>query len=161
MENHPSHSLYHWVAAGFGSGWLPKAPGTWGSLAALPVGYGLLQAGGLLLLCVITLLTLIVGCWVCSVVLPQLEDEDPGWIVVDEWVGQWVTLAMVVWLFEMSVVNWLLVFLAFRGFDILKPFPIRQVEHLGPPWWSIMADDLLAGVMGGIVISAILYGLSL
>jgi phosphatidylglycerophosphatase A len=51
----------------------------------------------------------------------------------------------------------LLAFLAFRLFDIFKPFPIRQLEHMGSPWWAIMADDLLAGVMGGAVIVIAMY----
>jgi phosphatidylglycerophosphatase A len=89
-------------------------------------------------------------------VLPTLAVDDPGWIVIDEWVGQWLALALIIMVYGVSVLNMALAFAAFRLFDVLKPFPIRQIEHLGPAWWSIMADDVMAGLMGGGLVLAIL-----
>lgn len=144
-----SYGFAGWVAAGFGSGWLPKAPGTWGSLAALPPAWMLLEllgAGGLLWA---TLLVLVIGCMVCAIVLPKMEDQDPGWIVIDEWAGQWLCIAI---LAAGTGVSWLIffpAFIAFRLFDIFKPWPVSLAERVGPAWWSIMADDVVAGALGG------------
>jgi len=145
------------IAAGFGSGWLPKAPGTWGSLASLPIAWLLLTYTGIEGLAVASLIVLVLGCFVSAVILPTLESDDPGWIVIDEWAGQWLTLAIIVTIYGLSFLTLLSAFLAFRLFDIFKPFPIRQLEHIGPPWWAIMADDLLAGVMGAAVVVVVLY----
>jgi len=152
--------LARWLAAGLGSGWLPKAPGTWGSLAALPVGWLLAAYTGVAGLFAAALILLLFGCAVCAVVLPTLNDDDPGWIVIDEWVGQWLALALIVLVFGLSVLNLVLAFVAFRLFDILKPFPIHNIEHMGPAWWSIMADDVAAGLMGGGLVLAGLYSWS-
>ncbi len=141
--------LLRWFVAGFGSGWLPKAPGTWGSLAALPVGIWIWltwQWQGLLLA---SLLLWSLGCAACAPVLRRMEAQDPGWIVVDEWVGQWLCMMLVALAVDTSWVWVAASFVAFRLFDIWKPFPIRQLEHWGAPWWSIMFDDVVAGVMGG------------
>jgi len=144
-----------WIAAGFGSGWLPKAPGTWGSLVALLPGYGLLMAFGPWWLILASAVCLLIGCIACARVLPTLTDDDPGWIVIDEWAGQWLCLALAA--FAVGT-PWLLVGVAFLGFrllDILKPWPISWLEHLGPAWWAIMADDVAAGAIGGGAIAAI------
>ncbi len=134
--------------AGFGSGWLPKARGTWGSLAELPVGawiYIEWQSQGLFIASVILL---ILGCIACVPVLRNMQEQDPGWIVVDEWVGQWICMAILSIYVDLTLFTIFMAFLAFRLFDIWKPFPIRQLEHWGPAWWSIMFDDVVAGVMG-------------
>lgn len=143
-----------WVAAGFGSGWLPKAPGTWGSLAALPPAWLLLHFSGSAGLLVASLLAWVIGCLVCASVLPRMTDKDPGWIVIDEWAGQWLCLALISFRMGDGVVAFVLAFVAFRALDILKPWPVSLAERVGPPWWSIMADDMLAGLIGGAVIVA-------
>jgi len=147
-----SRSIYHWLAAGLGSGWLPKAPGTWGSLAALLPAWLILDGFGIHGLLIASLLVSVIGCAVCAKVLPTLKDKDPGWIVIDEWAGQWLCLGLI-----MSVIGggWLayaIAFVAFRFFDILKPWPISLSETLGPAWWSIMADDIVAGLMGAAAV---------
>jgi len=146
-----------WFVAGLGSGYLPKAPGTWGSLASLPVGVGIAWFYDWqgLLLASIGLLGL--GCAACVPVLKQMDEQDPSWIVVDEWVGQWIALALLLMTGDLSWLTVLLAFAAFRLFDIWKPFPIRQLEHWGPSWWSIMFDDVVAGMMGAVVVMGILW----
>ena len=140
------------IAAGFGSGWLPKAPGTWGSLASLPAAWLLMLYVGIGGLAIASLVILALGCYVSALVLPAMESDDPGWIVIDEWAGQWVTVTIIAAFYGPSALTLLSAFLVFRLFDIFKPFPIRQVEHIGPAWWAIMADDLLAGIMGAVVV---------
>ena len=137
------------MAAGFGSGWLPKAPGTWGSLVSLLPAWLLLESYGVAGLFIASALILIAGCLVCFLVLPTMAEKDPGWIVIDEWAGQGLCLAMVAGALG---AGWLAVavsFAAFRLLDIFKPCPISFFEHWGPPWWSIMADDVAAAVVGG------------
>jgi len=137
------------LAAGGGSGWLPRAPGTWGSLVALWPGWWLWQQGGVALLLFAVVAITLLGCWMCAVVLPTIRDQDPGWIVIDEWAGQWLTMAVVGLFFFLSW-QWVIAcFVAFRLYDIMKPWPIRPLEHVGAAWWSIMADDLAAGVLAG------------
>lgn len=144
-----------WIAAGFGSGWLPKAPGTWGSLVALLPGYGLLMAFGPWSLIAASAGLLVVGCVACARVLPTLADKDPGWIVIDEWAGQWLCLGLGALSGGAPWPILVLSFAAFRLLDILKPWPISWLERLGPPWWSIMADDIAAGAIGGGVVAII------
>ncbi len=141
-------SLYHWIAAGLGSGWLPKAPGTWGSLASLIPAWFILQLIGVTGLLLASFIILCLGCWVCAVVLPTLPNKDPGWIVIDEWAGQWLCIGLVVPFLDTSLITFLIAFVAFRLFDIFKPWPVSLAEKLGPAWWSIMADDVAAGLMG-------------
>lgn len=150
-----SHSLSRFAAAGLGSGWLPKAPGTWGSLAALLPGWLLLKGLGLGGVLFAVFLITAFGCYLCSRLLPSLESNDPGWIVIDEWAGQWLCMALMALGGLQGVALLLLSFVMFRLFDILKPWPVSWLERTGPDWWTIMADDLGAGILGaatGIVV---------
>lgn len=142
----------HFIAAGLGSGWLPKAPGTWGSLAALLPAWLMIGQWGMQPLFIATLIVLLLGCWVCWIVLPQLDADDPGWIVIDEWAGQWLATAIIGSFTTLDVTTVLISsFVLFRLFDILKPWPVSWLERIGPKWWSIMADDLGAGLIGGVL----------
>lgn len=152
------------MAAGLGSGWLPKAPGTWGSLAALLPGWLILDQLGVTALFVATLLLLGLGCYVCKLILPDLDSDDPGWIVIDEWVGQWICMAIMALFVPHGLILLLISFLMFRLFDIFKPWPVSWLEEAGPEWWSIMADDVGAGVAGallGILMMSLLSGVLL
>jgi phosphatidylglycerophosphatase A len=134
------------LATWFGAGYSPFAPGTAGSLAAIliaillrlaPWHYGILA--GLLLLPAV---------WAAGVTARALKLEDPSIVVVDEVVGQWVTLA------GASALNWkscLAAFALFRLFDIWKPPPVRQLEAL-PGGIGIVADDVMAGLYGTLVL---------
>lgn len=101
------------------------------------------------------LLFIPLACWSTFVALPHMSNKDPGWVVIDEWLGQWLTLLLMIPLIGISWWSFALAFAAFRLFDIWKPGLIRRVEHLGPAWWSIHADDLLAGVYAGFLIGAV------
>ncbi|MDX8395012.1 MAG: phosphatidylglycerophosphatase A [Mariprofundaceae bacterium] len=144
-------NIARFVCAGFGSGWLPLIPGTWGSAAALLPLWWLFEYGGWLWVAGFALVSLIIGCVCCYMVLPKLENDDPGWIVMDEWAGQAITILMLSFFTDDLILLFALSFFMFRLFDIWKPWPIGPLEHVGPPWWAIMADDLAAGLMAGIV----------
>jgi len=148
---HPG--LARWLASGFGSGYAPKAPGTAGSLASLPVAWLLLHWGGWAGLGLGWLALLVLACWSTWRVLPALKEKDPPWVVIDEWLGQWLTLLLVVPVSGVGLPAFALAFAAFRLFDILKPGPVGMAERLGPAWWSIHADDLAAGTLAGVMVA--------
>jgi len=138
------------IATWFGCGYFPKGPGTVGSLAGLAIAMALhLWAGsGRATFAAISAALLIPGVWAAGAVAKRLEITDPGVVVVDEVVGQWVTLVGAV---AFNWKSWLGCFLLFRLFDIWKPPPVRQLERL-PGGWGIMADDVMAGLYGALVI---------
>ena len=137
------------IATWFGCGYAPKAPGTAGSLAGLVIAIALNYAGygrGTLLL--LTAILLAPGIWSASVVARETNITDPHIVVVDEVIGQWITLA------GAATYNWktyLAAFVLFRVLDIWKPAPARQLESL-PGGWGIVADDVMAGLYGALAI---------
>lgn len=141
------------VASGFGSGRLPKMPGTWGSLASLFPAIWVFKAFGLLALWFLTTILALVGALSCAKVWHEELGEDPSWIVIDEWLGQWLCLAMV-FSFCGSGVGWVLAsFILFRALDIFKPWPVCSLEGLKPHWLAILLDDVGAGMMSGMVLA--------
>jgi len=157
LSSRPSpavQGLARFIAAGFGSGWLPFSPGTFGSLAALLPAWWMVSVCGWYGLLGLFLLFLPLACWSTYVALPGMQDKDPGWVVIDEWLGQWLTLLLVMPLMGSGGWTFVLSFAAFRLFDIWKPGWVRRAEHLGPAWWSIHGDDLLAGVYAGLALGA-------
>jgi phosphatidylglycerophosphatase A len=143
---------WHFIAFGFGSGTLPKAPGTWGSLVALPFIplWQMLPDWGYWLMLGITMLF---GFWLCGKVADDLRVHDHEGIVWDEMVGMWITL----WLVPEGW-YWLLAgFLVFRFFDILKPWPIRWVDRHVHGGFGIMLDDVLAGVFAWLAMQGLVW----
>lgn len=133
---------------------MPFAPGTFGSLTAAIAAWLMLHAWGAAALWIGWAVLLPVACWSTYTVLPNEADTDPAWIVVDEWLGQWLTLMIALLLLPANWAVFVCAFAAFRFFDILKPGPIRKLEHVGPAWWAIHADDLLAGIFAGLTMIA-------
>lgn len=131
----------HLLAFGFGSGLLPKAPGTYGTLVAIPI-YLLLAPLPLIYYAALVSLAFFIGIWLCEVTSRDLGVHDHGGIVWDEIVGYLVTMVLApsgwIWL--------LLGFLLFRFFDIVKPWPIRWIDKQVGGGFGIMVDDLIAGV---------------
>ena len=128
-----------WVASFAGTGYLPRAPGTWGSLVALALGVGLM-AGPAWLLPVAALGACAAGFAAIPACVPD-RDADPSWVVIDEVAGQWIAM---LGLGGVSVVGVLLAFAGFRLLDIAKPGPIGWADRHGGAF-GIMADDILAG----------------
>jgi len=136
------------LATWFGCGLSPAAPGTAGSLAALAIAIPLhyVYGSGRLTFLLLAAILLFPGIWAADVVAKREGVQDPGLVVVDEVIGQWITLAAA------PVFNWktwLLAFALFRIFDIWKPPPARQFERL-PGGWGIVADDVMAGLYGAL-----------
>ena len=88
------------------------------------------------------------GIWAAGKTAGEIQSKDPGIVVVDEVLGQWITLAGVV---SFNWVSWLAAFCLFRLFDIWKPPPVRQLEAL-PSGTGIVADDVMAGIYGALVL---------
>jgi len=132
----------HLLAFGFGAGVMPKAPGTWGTLVAVPI-FLLLQDVSLpVYLGVLSGMTAL-GIWLCGVTARDLEVHDHPGIVWDEIVGYLITMIV-------APGGWLWVatgFVLFRLFDIFKPWPIRVVDKGVAGGIGIMLDDVLAGLM--------------
>lgn len=138
------------LATWFGCGYFPWGPGTAGSLAALAIAFLLHSTLGLgrLTFLALILVLLLPAVWASTHTARALLKEDPGMVVVDEVLGQWVTLLGAV------VLNWksfLAAFLLFRILDIWKPWPVRRFEEL-PEGTGIVADDLAAGVYGALIL---------
>jgi phosphatidylglycerophosphatase A len=143
----------HMLAFGLGSGLSPKAPGTVGTLAALPIYWWLLADLSTLWLSVVILITFIVGVLVAHKTSEDLGVHDHGGIVIDEWVGMWITMLMVP-----KDLIWLAVgFALFRFFDILKPWPIKWLDEQVHGGFGIMIDDVLAGIMSLGCLHMIMY----
>ena len=133
-----------------GCGYFPKSPGTAGSLGGIVAAWVLIGLGGrppVALLAAAGLL-LLPGVWAAGRACLHWQSEDPQRVVVDEVFGQWITLAAAPGLDWRS---WTAAFVLFRLFDIWKPFPARAAEKL-PGGWGVMADDLVAGVYGAVVL---------
>ena len=136
-------------------GYLPIAPGTWGSLAGLLLLGGLRWAGvSAAGEAAVLVGLLIVGIWSADVTGRAMGDEDPGPVVLDEVVGMLLTLLWIPLSWPAAVLG----FLLFRLFDIIKPFPARQCERL-PGGWGVMLDDVMAGVYGWVVMRLALAAL--
>jgi phosphatidylglycerophosphatase A len=138
------------LATWFGCGYFPWGPGTVGSMAGLLIAAALhFWAGaGQVTFLVMTLVLLPPAVWSATQAARLLKREDPGVVVVDEVLGQWVTLLGAVTL------NWktfLAAFLLFRIFDIWKPWPVWVLERL-PEGTGIIADDLGAGLYGALIL---------
>lgn len=140
----------HLLAFGFGSGAAPRAPGTWGSLAAIPFWYGFAWLPPVAYWVVVAL-AFLVGIWLCGKTATDLKVHDHGGIVWDEFVGMWIALG----LFPDHITGVLLAFLLFRFFDVLKPWPISWLDERMPGGLGIMVDDVVAGVMALLCLFAI------
>jgi thiamine-monophosphate kinase len=141
LKPRPFSSVYQFLAFGFGSGLSPKAPGTVGTLVAVPL-YLLLAPLTLPLYSAVVLLAALAGVFICGKASRELAVHDHPGIVWDEFVGFWVTMWAV-------PLNWQAVlagFLLFRLFDIAKPWPIRYYDTHTGGGFGIMLDDILAGV---------------
>ncbi|MGZ5007900.1 MAG: phosphatidylglycerophosphatase A family protein [Methylobacter sp.] len=139
------------LAFGFGSGLAKKAPGTFGTLAAIPV-YWLFAQANLFVYSLLTLIVTIVGIWICDIAAKKLGEHDFGGIVWDEIAGYLITL----WLVPFSWQAVALGFVLFRIFDIVKPWPIKWIDRKVQGGFGIMLDDVLAGVFAGGLLLALL-----
>ena len=142
--------LATFLATGFGAGYAPIAPGTAGSLVALPFlpALAALRDGAAGVYVIVLLAVIAVAIWAADRTSRAWNTVDDGRIVADEIAGMMVTGAFLPGTWGAAIAA----FLAFRIFDVWKPFPIRQLEKRLPGGVGVVTDDLLAGVYAGIVL---------
>jgi phosphatidylglycerophosphatase A len=141
----------HFLAFGFGSGLAPFAPGTFGSIPGLLL-FWLTMDFGLYVQLGIVAATALAGIWICGESARRIGVHDHGGIVWDEIVGMYVTLLFA----PVSVAGFVLAFVLFRVMDIVKPWPIRDLDHRLGGGLGIMLDDLLAALYAALPLA--LYG---
>ena len=148
MSKQPASKLFniknpiHFLALGFGSGLSPKAPGTMGTLAAIPL-FLLCSYFSLSIFIAITVFISIVGIWICDKASKDAGVHDHGAIVWDEIAGFFITMIAIPVSIETVVVG----FVLFRIFDIIKPWPISYIDKKVSGGFGIMLDDVIAGIL--------------
>lgn len=148
LHNRANPSLFQpsvLLATWFGAGYLPKAPGTWGSLAALPFAWLIMVSMGPWALMGATCLVFIVGIWAANGYMRQSGSHDPGPVVIDEVVGQWMTLILV----PVDVRYYVIGFVLFRIADIFKPWPANWADNKVDGGIGVMLDDVFAALYSG------------
>lgn len=153
------------IASGFGLGFIPFAPGTFGSLLGVAICYGLIQAfkfEPILLLNSIlaaSVVTALLGVWASTRAESIFNRKDASQIVIDEVCGQLISFVFLAPILTQFGGIWrqalVIGFGLFRLFDIFKPWPIRKLEHLGSGL-GVMADDVLAGIYSAVVLALVL-----
>jgi len=142
----------HFLALGFGSGLMPKAPGTFGTLAAIPV-YILCKDLSLFNYLLFISIVTVAGVFICQYTSDALKVHDHPGIVIDEFAGYFITMIAIPFSWQ-----WMLAgFLLFRLFDIIKPWPISWLDKKVHGGFGIMIDDVLAGFFALAIMHIILY----
>jgi phosphatidylglycerophosphatase A len=141
-------------------GYLKPGPGTWGSAAALPVGFVLHGLGGFPALAVATAAAFLLGTWATARMTEGAEDKDPSEIVIDEVVGMWIALWPLSaglwlggadpWVFPWP--GWVGAFVLFRLFDVWKPGPVGWADRQGGAM-GVMLDDVIAGAIAAVIVT--------
>ena len=130
------------LATFFGVGLLPIAPGTWGSLAALPFAWAMMVYAGPLAVLAASAALLVLGIWAAPQIEAALGRSDPGQIVADEVVGQWLSVAAI----PPDPVTYTIAFFLFRAADIAKPWPASWCDRELGGGVGVMFDDVVAGL---------------
>ncbi|RMA82407.1 phosphatidylglycerophosphatase A family protein [Umboniibacter marinipuniceus] len=140
--------LDHFVAFGMGSGLIRPAPGTWGTISGLLVFVLLVNYLSPVVAAAIMIVLTVYGTWCAHRSAIKMRVHDYGGIVIDEWVGIWITLAVV----EPTALNLVVGFVLFRIFDIAKPWPIGWIDRHVSGGIGIMIDDMVAGIFSAAVL---------
>jgi phosphatidylglycerophosphatase A len=140
------------LATWFGSGLLPKAPGTWGTLAALPFAWALQTSFSWMILALATVLVFFIGIWASNGYVARVGGEDPGAVVIDEVAGIWLTLVPAAYLspYAPDLMTYAVAFVLFRLADIFKPWPASWADKNIHGGAGIMLDDIIAAVFSAI-----------
>jgi len=142
-----------WLATWFGCGLMRPAPGTWGTLGAMPIGLILLTLGGKISLIVGIMLITWIGLWAARQFESMTGTHDNSMIVIDEVAGVWITLLAC----TLTPLSILLAFFLFRLFDVLKPWPISWLDRNVRGAWGVMLDDIAAGLAAAAILWGIHY----
>ena len=142
------------LATWFGCGLMRPAPGTWGSVGALPFGIFFLVFSSPVVLALAAIALFFIGIWATRQVLTGSGgDSDPQIVVIDEVVGQWIALIPA----ALNPVSLLLALILFRAFDVTKPWPVSYLDRKIGGAWGVMLDDVAAGILAALC----LWGLQL
>jgi phosphatidylglycerophosphatase A len=150
---HPAFLIATW----FGSGLLPKIPGTWGSAAALPFAWAIMWFGGPWVLLGCATVAFAVGIWAAEVYSKHSGIKDAGPIVIDEGAGQWLTLVPAGMFAGMDPILFIVGFILFRAADILKPWPANWADRALDGGLGVMLDDVFAGIYAGLGLYAVIW----
>jgi phosphatidylglycerophosphatase A len=145
------HGPNVWLATGFWVGFVPFAPGTFGTLLGIPLAWALSPLAPPWHALILVALSAL-GIPICTAAAARLKLKDPGCVVYDEF----ISLAWAFFLVPLNPITIVVGFLLHRVFDILKPPPIRQLERL-PRGWGIMADDLAAGALTNLLLQLLVW----
>ena len=148
---HPATAVATW----FWVGLLPRAPGTWGSAAALPFAWALVSLGGHPLLLAAALVCFAVGWWASAVYVARTQAADPSEVVIDEVAGQWLVLSVA----PLDPLAYLAGFALFRLFDVWKPWPVSWADDRIGGGLGVMLDDILAagyGLLGMAILGRVM-----
>ena len=146
MKRLNRRDLAVWLATWFGLGYLKPAPGTWGSLGALPFSCVIVHFYGVEGLALATLILFGLGLWATARFEFLSQEKDSRMIVIDEVVGQWIAVTP-----ALLAPHWIAVsFLLFRAFDIFKPWPIAAIDRDMKTPLGVMADDIAAGLAAAV-----------
>ena len=140
MTNPPLHSPSALIATWFGIGYLPFAPGTWGSVTALAIAWIVSSLFGITSNLILISIIFFAGIWASGEFQKYTGVEDPSSVVVDEVVGQWLTVVF----FPSQFIYYIIGFFLFRVFDIWKPWPVNWVDQKMKGGVGIMMDDIFA-----------------
>lgn len=164
--------VVYWLGLGLGSGLPRRAPGTWGTVGGLIIAIPLLSLGFVPFL-ILTILSCILGVWICGRTAELMQGHDDPHIVWDEWAGIWITLLPLSYMGiadnnfwqnvsqELSIFAIVFAFILFRFFDIVKPPPIGWADKKVAGGLGIMLDDIIAGIMAAVVWVAVMFGVLL
>ena len=164
--------VVYWLGIGLGSGLPRRAPGTWGTVGGLIIAIPLLSLGFVPFL-ILTILSCILGVWICGRTAELMQGHDDPHIVWDEWAGIWITLLPLSYMGiaddnfwqnvsqELSIFAIVFAFILFRFFDIVKPPPIGWADKRVAGGLGIMLDDIIAGIMAAVVWVAVMFGVLL
>ncbi len=164
--------MVYWLGLGLGSGLPRRAPGTWGTVGGLIIAIPLLSLGFIPFL-ILTILSCILGVWICGRTAELMQGHDDPHIVWDEWAGIWITLLPLSYMGiaddnfwknvsqELSIFAIVVAFILFRFFDIVKPPPIGWADKRVAGGLGIMLDDIIAGIMAAVVWVAVMFGVLL
>ncbi len=142
------NKAYTWVASWFGCGFINPAPGTWGSLGAIPFGIVIYMLGGGTLLAVAAAFITLLGLWAADRFDKAVDGHDSKMIVIDEVAGQWIALIPA----ALNPYLTLVAFIAFRFFDILKPWPVCFFDKKIKGAMGVMGDDIIAGLYAAAIV---------
>lgn len=150
------------LATWFGSGLLPRAPGTWGSLAALPPAWFIHLSAGWAGLLAGVVIVFVIGIWAANGYMERFGGDDPSPVVIDEVAGQWLTLAAAAWLtpYGPDLAHYGVAFVMFRLADIFKPWPVSWADRAIKGGLGVMLDDILAGLYAALAVFLIMGILS-